>query len=183
MLKIIKLSCFLLEDVYNNIIVSNNVMNNVEGIVIQHKWGTNVTIKDNTLIHWTFTSAPSQTTPFFYWQSETSDRPHDGNTYVEGNIIHDIPSSSARLGRIFASLGANGGICYMLNNKIPEAANILSQPANCVCSPYSNKPTYVGQIGDIITKSNPVAGQSLGWICTTSFVNGSGGTWTALPNL
>lgn len=167
----------------NNISVSNNIMNNVHGQVIQHKWGDNVQIKDNMLMHWTW-SAPSTglTIPIFYWQSETADRPHDGDTYVENNIINDIPTG-ARLARAFASLGANGGILYVLNNRIPEAGNLLSQPANIVCSPYSNKPTYVGKVGDIIRQSAPSSGQSLGWICTTSFVNGAGGTWVTLPNL
>ena len=41
----------------------------------------------------------------------------------------------------------------------------------------------MGRVGDIIIKANPVAGSSLGWICTKTWVNGAGGVWTPLPNL
>lgn len=40
-----------------------------------------------------------------------------------------------------------------------------------------------GHVGDIITRNPPQSGQPFGWICTTEWVNGQGGVWTALPNI
>lgn len=166
----------------NNIDVANNVINNVNGHVFQHKWGTNVCIHDNQVINWRWTPSGSLAWAIFYWQSETANIPHAGDTYVERNIIHDAPTD-ARLARAFANLGVNGGICYVKDNVVPAAANLLSQPANIVCTPYTNFPGRVGHVGDVIMKSNPTAGTALGWICTVDYVNGAGGTWTPLPSL
>ena len=56
---------------------------------------------------------------------------------------------------------------------------MVSSP--CIATDIASR--VFGHIGDVCFNHAPASGQPKGWICTATWVNGSGGAWTSLGNL
>lgn len=158
-----------------NAIFSNNLIYNSEGNIFDIRTCDNLVIENNMID--TAISIPNTRSDRIFNLRGSVD---NGTIIAKGNVVRNATG----MNDIDYNTNNKPDIFYIniTGNDMPGVSK--STQANAICDGMISVDSLkMGHVGDIIMRGNPAAGQSIGWICTADWVNGAGGTWTALPNL
>lgn len=161
-----------------NVDVHDNVIKNPNGGVFFSQRAYNMTIHHNIVYDWHWTT-PGGAVPYFFL-ADTSTSFDD--VFVNYNVARDCPAT-AMLGRVNGYLADNGGYMKLEHNSMFGGSGLMGYASQVVTNPGAGAPAQNGRIGDVIMNIAPAAGSPIGWVCTATYTNGTGGSWVALPNL
>lgn len=158
-----------------NVIVSDNVIRNAVGTIFWSAYADHMIVENNIVENWTAASAG---VPYLILTNNGDYK----DVFVRDNIA--TAPATAMLGRVPSDIDTAGGYIKYENNLMNGATTpLVANLSKIVCSPSTAAPVTNGRKGDIVINFAPATGQPIGWICTATFTNGSGGAWAALPNL
>lgn len=157
-----------------NAIFSNNLICNSEGNIFDIRSCNNLVIENNMID--TAKGIPNiNSARIFNLRASGT----NGTIIAKGNVVRNATDMN--------DIDLNSGnkpdsYINITGNDMPGVSK--STQVNAICDGMLSVASLkMGHVGDIIMRGNPAAGQSIGWICTADWVNGEGGTWTALPNI
>lgn len=157
--------------------VSDNVIDNPNGGVIDIRGGYDIMINDNQVKGWHW-DTPNGHYPYFV-------RAENGTKYgriiVKNNLIEAF--TDAYLGSVGSHFTDEDGYIKVDGNIMDTGHYEFSNASQVIQNPRVGYPAAAGKQGDIVFALNPAVGSPIGYICTASYTNGTGGHWQALPNL
>lgn len=165
-------SVYLVE--LKNAIVANNTISNGYGNIFDIRGSDNITIKNNLIAN--NTADVTRALCFIY---NFKNAANNKTIIINDNIVKnckdfvDVNTNNANTAEGYIKIT---GDTYDTDVAITPQKNVIKQ-LSTVAS------LTMGHVGDIVMRYPPAVGQPIGWVCTTNWVNGEGGTWTPMPNI
>lgn len=170
-----------------NAVISGNVFENTNVALMDIRVAENVEICNNVShgLHFSPTSGDPYMKPRGFYMGFAAAL--FKNVYIHDNLFDDTDLGSATDMLLAICHGnTNTGSYIKVENNVVDVTWIWYYGNKMVASPCiaTDIATRVfGHVGDVCWNHAPAAGQPKGWICTATYVNGAGGSWTSLGNL